>query len=285
MSELTQRVLVALIGAPIAIGVLWLGDAALITLVSMLGAVAAWELFRIARAAGYTPLAPLGIGMAAVLPLVVHAQRLGYVRVPFSALVLVVLAVIAVALFTRTAAQRPLGAAAVTLFGVAYTSGLLSYAYALRHFDYVVGATAGLVLVGFPLLITWGTDIGAYFVGRAIGGPKLMPSISPGKTRSGAFGGLAAALVVAWLYHRFALVPHAQLALRPLPLVLVTLALSVAGQIGDLVESQLKREAGVKDSSHLLPGHGGVLDRLDSLLVTFPLAWVLLHGLVIPVPR
>lgn len=285
MSELTRRVIVALIGAPIALGVLWLGDAALTTLVSVLAAIAAWELFRIAHAAGYTPLAPLGIVMAAVLPLVVHAQRLGFVRVPFTVPVLVLLGTVTVALFRRAPAERPLGAAAITLLGVGYTGGLLSFAYLLRHFDYVIGATAGLVVVGFPLMLTWATDIGAYFVGRAVGGRKLMPSISPGKTVSGAIGGLASAVLVAWLYHRFALVPHAQLALRPLTLVGVAIALSVAGQVGDLVESQLKREGSVKDSSHLLPGHGGVLDRLDSLLFTFPLAYVLLHGLVIPVPR
>lgn len=285
MSELTRRVLVALIGAPIALVVLWLGDAALVTLVSVLSAIAAWELYRIAREAGYTPLAPLGIVMAAVLPLVVHAQRLGLIRVPFVVPVLVLLATVAVALFTRAPSERPLGAAAVTLFGVAYTGGLLSFAYALRHFDYVIGATPGLLVVGFPLALTWATDIGAYFVGRAVGGRKLMPSVSPGKTVSGAVGGVVSAIVVAWLYHRFALIPHAQVALRPISLVLVAIALSVAGQMGDLIESQLKREGGVKDSSHLLPGHGGVLDRLDSLLFTFPLAFVLLHWLVIPVPR
>lgn len=285
MSELARRVIVALIGAPVALGVLWLGDAALTTLVSVLSAIAAWELFRIARAAGYTPLARLGIVMAAVLPLVVHAQRLGLVRVPFTVPVLVLLVTLAVALFRRAPAERPLGAAAITLLGVGYTGGLLSFAYTLRHFDYVIGATAGLVVVGFPLFVTWATDIGAYFVGRAVGGRKLMPSISPGKTVSGAVGGLLSAVLVAWVYHRVALVPYAQLALRPLALVGVALALSAAGQVGDLVESQLKREGNVKDSSHLLPGHGGILDRLDSLLFTFPLAYVLLHWLVIPVPR
>jgi phosphatidate cytidylyltransferase len=285
VSELTRRVVVSLVGAPVVLGVLWLGDAALAALVSILSAIAAWELFRIAHAAGYAPIGPLGIALAAVLPLAVHAQRLGLVRVPFSAVVLAGIATMAVALLLRPPERRPLGASAVTLLGVGYTGGLLSFVYVLRHFDYVIGATAGLVVAGFPLFLTWGTDIGAYFVGRAVGGPKLMPTISPGKTRAGAVGGLVTALLTAWLYHRFALVPYAQLALRPVALIGVTIVLSVAGQVGDLVESQLKREGHVKDSSHLLPGHGGVLDRVDSLLFTFPLAFVLLRWLVIPVPR
>jgi len=285
MSELTKRILVALVGAPLALAVLWYGDAALATLVSIASAVAAWELFRIARSAGYTPIGPLGIGMAAALPLVVHAQQLGLIRVPFSVPVLVMLGTVAVALFVRGPSERPLGAAAITLFGVAYTAGLLSFAYALRTFDYVIGQAAGTVVVAFPLLVTWATDVGAFFVGRLIGGPKLMPSVSPGKTVAGAVGGVCLAVLVAWLYHRHALVPIAQLALTPWALVGVAVALSAAGQVGDLVESQLKREGQVKDSSQLIPGHGGVLDRLDSLLFTFPVAFVLLRWLVIPVPR
>ncbi len=285
MSELARRVIVALIGAPIAMLIIWVGDAALATLIGVLSALAAWELYRIAHAAGYTPVAPVGIVAAAVLPLVVHAQQLGLVRVPFSAPILVLLATVIVSLFVRSPSERPLGASAITLFGVAYTGGLLSFAYALRNFDYVVGQAAGAVVVAFPLLLTWATDIGAFFVGRAVGGRKLMPSISPGKTVSGAIGGVLAAVLVAWLFQRYALIPIAQLALRPMALVGVAVALSVVGQVGDLVESQLKREANVKDSSHLIPGHGGVLDRLDSLLFTFPVAFVLLRWLVIPVPR
>jgi len=108
MSELSKRVAVALVGAPLVMAVMWYGDAALATLLSIASALAAWELFRIARAAGYTPIAPLGIGMAAVLPLVVHAQQLGLVRVPYSVGVLVTLAVVNVALFVRPPSERPL---------------------------------------------------------------------------------------------------------------------------------------------------------------------------------
>lgn len=284
MSELARRVIVALIGAPLAILIIWFGDAALATLVSALSAVAAWEFYRIVRAGSSTPIAPLGIAIAATIPLVVHAQHLGLIRVPFTVPVLVVLATVAAGLFLRAPSEKPASAAALTLFGAMYTGGMLSFAYALRYFDYVVGQAAGTVVVIFALLLTWSSDVGAYFVGRAVGGRKLMPSISPGKTISGSVGGIVLTVIVAWLYHRYALVPVAQLALRPLALVGVAVAISVVGQIGDLVESQFKREGNVKDSSNLLPGHGGVLDRVDALLFTFPVAFVLLKWLVIAVP-
>jgi phosphatidate cytidylyltransferase len=118
----------------------------------------------------------------------------------------------------------------------------------------------GFANVLFLLLLVWSTDIGAYVAGRAIGGPKLAPAISPGKTWSGAVGGLACALVVA-------LIAGA----TPGGFVLAA-CLSITSQIGDLAKSVAKRYFGVKDSSHLIPGHGGLLDRLDGLLAAAPLA-------------
>lgn len=285
MSELVQRVIVAAIGAPAVVAVIWFGDAALATLVATASAVAAWEFYRLVAARGGAPLVPLGIAGSATVPLLAHAQQLGLIRVPLMALVVPVLVVCAAALFLRSNSARPMEAAAITLFGVAYTGGALSFLYALRNFDYVVGQLAGTLVVLFPLLVTWATDIGAFFVGRAVGGAKLMPSVSPGKTISGAIGGVAAAVLCAWLMQTYALIPYAQIALTPWAMVGVSVTLSIAGQIGDLVESHFKREAGVKDSSHLLPGHGGVLDRVDSLLFTLPLGYLLLRWLVIPVPR
>jgi phosphatidate cytidylyltransferase len=109
--------------------------------------------------------------------------------------------------------------------------------------------------------------------------------VSPGKTVSGAIGGLLTSVLVTWLYVKFLLVPTAQLAMTPLGIVGFGLAISAAGQIGDLVESLLKREAGVKDSGGLLPGHGGVLDRLDSLFFVLPVSFLLVHWLLTWAPR
>ena len=118
-----------------------------------------------------------------------------------------------------------------------------------------------------------------------IGGRKLMPAVSPGKTVAGAVGGLVLAVLIAVFYERYMLRPQAQLGMLLQGAILFGVLVSVAGQVGDLVESMLKREAGVKDSSHLIPGHGGMLDRIDSLLFTLPISYVLLGWLLIPVPR
>jgi phosphatidate cytidylyltransferase len=116
----------------------------------------------------------------------------------------------------------------------------------------------GLALVLWIFIVTWATDIGAYFTGKAIGGPKLAPSISPGKTWAGFYGGVAAATLLGagWVLYTH------------LPLILILLAplFAVASQGGDLFESRMKRWAGVKDSGRWLPGHGGVFDRVDGLL-------------------
>ncbi len=126
---------------------------------------------------------------------------------------------------------------------------------------------AGLVLALWTLSLVWATDIGGYFAGRSIGGPKLAPRISPSKTWAGLVGGVLLATALAALLHVQAGLPFRLAAATPL--------LAVLAQLGDLYESTLKRRAGVKDSGHLLPGHGGVLDRLDGLVPVAPVAALL----------
>jgi phosphatidate cytidylyltransferase len=120
------------------------------------------------------------------------------------------------------------------------------------------GIGTGFDLLIWVFLVVWSTDIGAYFAGRAIGGPKLAPSVSPNKTIAGLIGGVvcAALLAGAWVYY----------VRMPAPLLWLSVPFAVAAQLGDLYESGLKRKAGVKDSGTWLPGHGGLLDRLDGLV-------------------
>lgn len=284
MSELTRRIIFAVIAAPISIAIVYFGDWALAIMLSVLAALAAWELFRIAREAGSFPLEPAGIALAALLPIAVHAQRLGFYTLSLTAIVAIVLVVFASAIWLRGPAGKPLSSVAITAFGVMY-AGLFSYVYALRYHNYAIGAAAGTALVLLPVLLTWTTDIGAYMFGRAFGRKKLIPSVSPGKTVEGAVGGLGLAIVVCLLYVRFILMPYGQLGLTIQGAVFFAIVVSVAAQTGDLAESLLKREAGVKDSSRIIPGHGGILDRFDSLLFVMPIAFLLLGRLLLPVPQ
>ena len=120
-------------------------------------------------------------------------------------------------------------------------------------------APQGLELLYWVFIVTWSTDIGAYFAGRAIGGPKLAPSISPNKTWAGLVGGMISAGLAGLAWTQYVMLPLALIWLAPL--------FAAAAQGGDLFESWLKRRAGAKDSGTLLPGHGGILDRLDGLVV------------------
>lgn len=164
--------------------------------------------------------------------------------------------------------RRPGATPAALLAGWLY---MLAGAGALLWLRSDAGTGLGDVL--FLLAIVWASDIGAYLAGRLIGGPKLAPAISPGKTWSGAAGGLASAMVVGVLVAR-AMAQEGSAVAMPGTL-LVAAMLSVASQLGDLLESALKRYYGVKDSSRLIPGHGGVFDRLDGVLAAAPLAALL----------
>lgn len=296
MSELTRRVLFSIVAAPLALLIVLAGSWPLAALLAIASALAAWEFFRLARADGLTPLDDLGIALAGIVPLAVHAHYLGLLPFPMFALPLAVLVLLALAIWLRGVDGKPLGAVSSTVLGIVYTGGMLSFGYAIRYHDYTIGAVqvpvgsgaigipAGGLLLILPLLLTWGTDIGAYFIGRAFGKRKLIPAVSPGKTVAGAWGGLLTSVIIAWLYLQFVLRPATHLAMSGAGVIVFGVVVSVAAQLGDLVESLLKREAGVKDSSHLIPGHGGVLDRIDSLLFVLPVSYALLTWLLVWAP-
>ena len=300
MGELSKRIAFSVIAIPITVGIIYLGGAALAALLAIIAALGTWELFRMAKAGGIPVLARIGIPLAGILPLLVHARYLGAAHgvtgdmtgpprmlswlygMGWTEAAVAVLVLLAASIWVRGVTGRPLASVATTVFGVVYVAGMLSFGYAIRYHDYAVGARAGTALVFLPLILTWGTDTGAYAVGRAIGRRKLIPSVSPGKTIEGAVGGLAVAVIFCWIYVTWVLRPSAQLALSPLSIIVFGVVVSAAGQIGDLAESLLKREAGVKDSSHIIPGHGGILDRFDSLLFVLPVAYLLLNALLQP---
>ena len=302
MSELALRILFSVVAAPLALWIVLVGGAPLAALLAIVSAIGAWEFYRIARASGARPLDDAGIALAGLLPLAVHAHYLGLLSARPALAAALVLAVLAATIWLRGVEGGPLDAAAATVLGVVYTAGMLSFGYAIRYHDSVIGydvvgakhlslgslalslAPGGVLLI-FPMVVTWASDIGAFFVGRTVGGRKLIPSVSPGKTVSGSVGGLLASMLVAWLYARSVLVPVASLGFTPWGALAFGAIISVAAQVGDLFESLLKRGGGVKDSSRIIPGHGGVLDRFDSLIFVLPVAYLLLDWLPIPIVR
>lgn len=152
--------------------------------------------------------------------------------------------------------------------GFLYAALVLIASVLVRH-----DPARGFLALMFVLLVVWATDIGGYFAGRTIGGPKLWPRISPKKTWAGALGGFGASLVVA---AGFAVLQFGKAG----PLLALAAVLSVVSQLGDLFESAVKRRYGVKDSSHLIPGHGGLMDRLDGFIAAIVIAAIfgLLRG-------
>ncbi len=281
MTEFPKRLLVAIVLIPLVVGVVYAGGPALVTLLSLASGLAAWEFFRLAEARGARPLNAIGIMLSALVPMVVHARFLGFWVPPVSVVALAVPLLLSAVLFQRGVAGGPLASIGATLTGVLYTGGMLSFAYALRYHDYIVDARGGTALVLLPVVVTWLNDTGGYLAGRAFGRRKLMPTVSPAKTWAGAYGGVVASVLTTWAIAAFVLPSVAHVTLRPLGIFVIGVVLSAAAQVGDLAESMFKREAGVKDSSQLIPGHGGVLDRVDSLLFTLPVGYVLLGSFLV----
>ena len=252
---LLTRVLAALVFAPALLGLVVLGGTPLQVTCLFLGAVMLWEALRLClpagtswryQAAGFALGAlSLGAGLGFV------PQALGAALWPIAAVVL-----LAVALVTPGDLPAQRDAAAGTLLAVAYATGLIPLLYQLRSVPEL-----GLGLALMALFCTWASDTGAYFAGRAMGRRKLYPRISPGKTLEGAVGGVVAAIVMA-----LALTQALRLPLLPQAAISLGTLAATLGVLGDLTESLLKRAAGVKDSSALIPGHGGFLDRFDGVL-------------------
>ena len=261
--NLVTRVIVALVLAPTAIAMAYAGGwlwTALVTLAAI-GLYVEW--LAIVGKARSTRVVVAGSATLAVAGLCLALGRLEAS--------LVVLTLGLVALGAGTAERRIW---AIAGFGYAAVAELASI---LLLLDPKMGFTALM----FVLLIVWATDIGGYFAGRGIGGPKLWPRVSPKKTWAGALGGFGASLIVAAGFA--ALDPNQadpQFMLKITALLPLGAILSVASQLGDLFESAVKRWFGVKDSSHIIPGHGGLLDRLDGFVAAAALAGIfgLLHG-------
>ncbi|MCA0030831.1 phosphatidate cytidylyltransferase [Mesorhizobium sp. B263B2A] len=257
MSNLQLRVISAVVLAIVALGLTWLGGLPFRLLCAAMSAMIFYEWTRMSRPVPASGLGFLPEALATVFIVALIAGLPAFWLLP---LVVALVAVAAIAARVSKSGQWDAS-------GLAYAcvSGL-SLAL-LRDGDH-----SGLVAILFLFAVVWATDIFAYFVGRAVGGPKLAPSISPGKTRSGALGGAVGGVVAGLILA--AIAGAGDLAL----LGLVALALSIVAQAGDLFESWVKRRHDCKDSGVLIPGHGGVMDRVDGLvaaaLALYVIGWI-----------
>ena len=253
--NLLMRVVAALVLAPLAIAAAYAGSWWWIVPVTLLAIGLFVEWLTVVGSARETSVIAAG-----VVALAVAGLCLGFARVEL-ALAALGLGVAATALLSSR--QR------------GWTSGGFLYAAAAQMASGLVrlDPATGFVALGFVMLIVWVTDIGGYFAGRGIGGAKLWPRVSPNKTWAGAIGGFGASLVVALGFAALDL-GHAW------SLLMLAAVLSVIAQLGDLFESAVKRRFGVKDSSHIIPGHGGLMDRLDGFVAAMVLASIfgLLRG-------
>ena len=251
VADLPRKALVAVILVAVALGGLVAGGYALWLLVSLFALLMMTEWATLAAAGGRER--SIAIGGVAVAPV---ALAPGAAQPGWLAVAIILGAGVVVGLVTRNL-QLGGGSPYVCL-------PVLSLLF-------IRAEPSGLMLAFWTLALVWATDIGAYFAGRLIGGPKIAPSVSPNKTWAGLGGGMVAALVTGLLFHQFGGLT--------IGLALASAPLAVVAQAGDFFESALKRNAGVKDSGTILPGHGGVLDRLDGLVpVSIVVALVLAAG-------
>jgi phosphatidate cytidylyltransferase len=260
---LTAVVVLPVLIASILISSLWWVFVLLAAAAIVLGL---WEFFLLAKKLQLKPDPAAGfLAGAALVTISLNTN-------PVDRLVLVQFVIIALTAGTLVAAtfrgapfDKMIASAGVTILGVLYVAMLGSYLVSLRvAFTQILSAH----LLSFFFLVLMGADTGAYYLGRAFGKHKLAPSISPGKTWEGVIGGVVAALAMATLAHFWFF--------RELPLKYIlplAVVMTLVGILGDLAESALKRGAGAKDAANLLPGHGGILDRLDSLLFNAPLIY------------
>ncbi|MBS1903041.1 MAG: phosphatidate cytidylyltransferase [Bacteroidetes bacterium] len=288
LSNLAQRVLVAVIAIPVVLFIVLYKPVGFYALAVMLSGITVWEYYGLARAKGFVPQTYLGIAITMCITAVFGQYRMKFyltdsADLVWGALVAIILLssfiVLAVEIFRNL--PNPIVQSAVTIFGAAYIGVGMGAVFgvhdALSRWANIRGGYEEHMPGYFILAVfvsIWVCDSAAYFAGRAFGKHKFFERVSPKKTWEGAIAGFLASVGV-WIA-----LPHLIPALNWLRLtdaIIIGVIAGSIGQLGDLGKSLLKRDAGVKDSSNLIPGHGGFLDRLDSILFTFPVILILLN--------
>jgi len=271
---LKKRVITTLWGVPLLVAAVWFDEPLpwLTIFVAILGSLAIFEFYRMVTSAQVSPLAYFGLIWTLLFIVSPHFDYAILIPLLFSSAVVLPL----IWLILRRKKEGVFTSWAWTIAGILYVGWLLSYLVALRDLGTPAMPDAGKDWIFFALFTTFASDTSAFFTGKFLGRHKLAPRISPGKTWEGAIGGVTGAAIVSLL-----LVAILELPLSHGQAILLGLAVSILGQLGDLTESLLKRKMGVKDSGKILPGHGGVLDRIDSVVFTgillyYYVVWVIM---------
>lgn len=252
---LAQRIISALVGIPLVVIAVWFGGIPLILLTGLIIVLGLKEMTGMLAKLGLKPSLWLAVTGGLIMTAGAYLYKEGYPG-PTITIILFMHLLATVALYPRYSLLDSAG----TMMGTMYV-GLLNYFYLLRMLP------DGWIWLIFTLTATWTTDTAAYFVGMAFGRRRIAPTLSPKKTLEGAVGGFAGSILVAGVFsYIYTFLPVSKV-------LLLGLSLGAAAQVGDLLESAFKRQAGVKDSSDLIPGHGGILDRIDSTLFTAPLVY------------
>lgn len=252
------RIITALVAAALFLPIVFFAGFPLVLLTYLLASIGLYELLKMRKLSIFSSHGFLSLIMLWVL-LFPSQYNDALAAIHYSKTELVMVIVLLLLTYTVITKNH-------FTFDDAAFSALSAVYVGMGFYFFMETRQAGLVYIFYSLFIMWATDSGAYFVGRAIGKKKLWPEISPNKTIEGAIGGIICALIVGAL---FVLLKGIDVPL--VSLLGITFILSVFGQIGDLAESALKRHFNVKDSGKILPGHGGILDRFDSLLFVWPL--------------
>jgi phosphatidate cytidylyltransferase len=252
---LLKRIISAILLIGIVLGVIFV-DWLCGLFVTFLIIIGLYEFFTMLEKKGVTTYKYVGIGVGIIIPISIafHFEPTKSWELLFIVLALLFLILMQ---FRRRASDGVIVDISTTLFGILYVSWFFSFLIKIRYLP------GGLGILGALLLITKSGDIGAFLVGSSVGKTPLIPRISPKKTVEGALGGIVFSILVA-------LACKPMLGFGYMHLILLALGLNVLGQLGDLSESLIKRDCGVKDSGKLLPGMGGILDQIDSLLFTAP---------------
>lgn len=271
--QLPMRIVIGLIFAPLLVLLAWVGGLWFAGLVMLLVGLGISEFYRMMMDRGMRPSGRLGLAMALVLCALSFTGTPSQTNLLFTAGLLLIFC----AELLRSEGERGIEPMAVTLFGILYVGWLSVHLVFLRELphalgqDYAVGAT----YVFLAFFLTWACDTAAYGFGLWLGRRRLLPSVSPKKSVEGSIGGLVAAIVAAHVA-RLWFAPYLDL----VHATILGAGVGVFAQVGDLAESLLKRVSGTKDASTLIPGHGGVLDRFDSLYFSAPLVYYYLKMIV-----